>query len=104
MIAALPIDYGHTVFSTVPTIPVQNIDDWMPIDEITHLLETSSRQYRQQEEDLRLSLENQRWQEQLQRERAVDYVRTQQGLRELFPNFNDPEQMREQVDLLAAAL
>ncbi|MGD9560281.1 MAG: hypothetical protein AB7V55_06730 [Oscillospiraceae bacterium] len=104
MITATPIDYGYSVYATVPTVPIPDVDAWMTVDDVARILEVSSEQYQQQEAETQLFMENQRLLEHLQRARQVEYVQAQQNMREFLPNFNDPDWMEAQVEQLALTM
>lgn len=104
MITAMPVAYGYTVLNTVPTVPLPSFDAWITVPDVARILQASQQQTQHQHSQTQLEMEQRRQQEQLEGERRHGYVVAQQHLRTARPSFTDPEQMREQVQLLAASM
>lgn len=104
MTVSAPTAYGTADYYTVSTPAQVPMEALLTMDPVAQAIETSVEQYDEQEAKASLSRENDRWLEHQQRQQQIDYVRAQQNLREVFPHFNDPQLMREQVQTLAAML
>lgn len=104
MMTTLPVSYGHAVYSAMPTLPLPAFDAWITVGRAEGGLQGSGGQYHRQRQQAMQTLESQRLLEQLEGKRRIDYVRAQQHLQEAKPDFNDPELMRSQVELLARTL
>ena len=104
MITALPVDYGYTVYATVPDIPMPSLDAWMTVPDVARIVQVSSQEYNNLRDQAQMEWEYQRQLEQLEGERRHAYVVAQQNIREVQPSFNDPDLMRQQVELLAETM
>lgn len=94
MITALPVDYGYAVYTTVPDMPVPSVDAWMMVPDVARILQVSHEEYDTLRSQAQLVWEY----------RRHGYVVAQQNLRGVRPSFNDPQLMREQVQLLAESM